>query len=227
MSDFDLLPFYLSFKLAAYTTIGLFFIGLPLAYWLVFRPKRYKVLLEALIGLPLVLPPTVLGFYLLSLWSPEAWLGGVLAEYFNIRLLFTFPGLVIASMLYSLPFMLQPLQAGFRAFPETLVEAAYALGKSPWTTFWRVILPNSLPALLSAGMLTFAHTIGEFGVILMVGGSIPGETKVVAISIYDEVEALNYAAANRYAFILLLFSFLVLLIVYSLNYRHQKFLRLL
>ncbi|RZS95678.1 molybdate ABC transporter permease subunit [Cecembia calidifontis] len=223
----DFSPFILSIKLAFVTTLVLFVVGVPLAYWLAFNPKRYKIFLEAVVALPLVLPPTVLGFYLLLALSPENLFGSWLEEHFDLRLVFTFEGLVVASVFYSLPFMIQPLQSGFRSVPFALVEAAYSLGKSRWTTLMKVILPNMSASLLSASILTFAHTIGEFGVVLMVGGNIPGVTKVISISIYDEVEAMNYGLANQYALILLVFSFLILSFVYFFNYQQRKNIRLL
>ena len=217
MLDFE--PFYLSLKLAITTTALLFLIGGPLAYWLAYYPGRGKVFVEALVGLPLVLPPTVLGFYLLIFFSPENWLGRFFEEYFDIRLVFSFPGLVIASVIYSLPFMVQPLQSGFRSVPKNLSEAAYLLGKSKFITLRKVILPNMKNSILTGCILTFAHTIGEFGVVLMIGGNIPQETRVISIAIYDQVEAMNYSGANMYSGILLIFSFLVLLGVYLLNNR--------
>jgi molybdate transport system permease protein len=220
-------PFILSLKLASVTTIVLFLIGIPLAYWLAFNPKKYKIFLEALVALPLVLPPTVLGFYLLLALSPENGFGSWLERYFDLRLVFTFEGLVVASVFYSLPFMIQPLQSGFRSVPFSLVEASYSLGKSRWITLRKVILPNMSAAILSACILTFAHTIGEFGVVLMVGGNIPGITQVVSISIYDEVEAMNYSLANHYSLILLVFSFLILSFVYFFNYQQRKNIRVL
>ncbi|WP_114748719.1 molybdate ABC transporter permease subunit [Pleomorphovibrio marinus] len=223
----DFTPFWISIKLAGITTLVLFLLGVPLAYWLAFNPRRYKVLLEAVVALPLVIPPTVLGFYLLVALSPENGLGALLDRYFDLRLVFTFEGLVFASVFYSLPFMVQPLQSGFRSVPETLVEAAYSLGKNTWTTLIHVILPNMTGSLLTAGILTFAHTIGEFGVVLMIGGNIPGVTQVISISIYDEVEAMNYGLANHYSLILLVFSFLILCLVYLFNYRQRKAISLL
>jgi len=172
--------------------------------------------------MPLVLPPTVLGFYMLLLLSPENGVGKWLDQYFNIRLVFSFAGLVIGSVIYSLPFMIHPLQSGFENIPKSYSEVSYTLGKSKWETLLKVLLPNMRPALLTGIVLTFAHTVGEFGVVLMLGGNIPGETKVASIAIYDEVEGLNYATANQYAFLLFIFSFLVLMIVYILNGRSIK-----
>ncbi|MFN3999859.1 molybdate ABC transporter permease subunit [Algoriphagus sp.] len=217
MLDFG--PFYLTFKLALITTMMLFLIGVPLAYWLAFSKIRAKILIEAVVGLPLVLPPSVLGFYLLIAFSPANAFGGFIEKYFDLRLVFSFPGLVIASMIYSLPFMIQPIQAGFRMLPRNLMDASYLLGKSKLTTLFKVLLPNIKTSLLTACILSFAHTIGEFGVVLMVGGNIPGETRVISVAIYDQVEAMNYGLANLYSGILLAFSFLVLATVYFLNHR--------
>jgi molybdate transport system permease protein len=197
----------LTFRLAAVTTALLFVLGLPLAYSLAHSRKMWKSLAEALISLPLVLPPTVIGFYLLLALGPEAWLGGWLLRNFDLQLLFSFGGLVLGSVFYSLPFMVQPLQAGFENLPPQLAEAAYTLGKSKWNTLWRVLLPNMRPAILSGLVLTFAHTVGEFGVVLMIGGNIPGVTRVASIAIYDEVESLHFEQAQQYALTLLLLSF--------------------
>jgi molybdate transport system permease protein len=220
MLDFE--PFYLTLELAITTTIVLFFIGVPVSYWLAFSASRVKVVLEAFVGLPLVLPPSVLGFYLLLAFSPENAFGKFLDTYFDIRLVFTFPGLVIASVIYSLPFMIQPIQSGFRMIPKNLMEASYTLGKSKITTLTKVLIPNIKNALLTGCILSFAHTIGEFGVVLMVGGNIPKETRVISVAIYDEVEAMNYHQANVYAAVLLIFSFLVLVSVYLVNHRMLK-----
>jgi len=217
MLDFE--PFYLTLKLALVTTLVLFIICTPVAYWLAFSRSRLKVLIEALVGLPLVLPPSVLGFYLLLAFSPQNSFGKFLETYFDIRLVFTFPGLVIASVIYSLPFMVQPIQSGFRMVPETWIETAYTLGKSKFTTLIKVLMPNMKSALLTGCILSFAHTVGEFGVVLMVGGNIPNETRTISVSIYDEVEAMNYHQANVYSLLLLAFSFLILVSVYLVNHR--------
>lgn len=211
-SDF-FLTLWLTLRLALVTTLVLLALGLPLAYALSEWRSRAKPLLEALVAMPLVLPPTVLGFYLLLAFSPQSWLGAALEQCCGWQLVFSFPGLVVGSVIYSLPFMVQPLQSGFEQLPRHLTEASYMLGKSRWTTFWRVQLPNTRGALLTAAVLTFAHTVGEFGVILMIGGNIPGETRVASIAIYDEVESLNYARANGYALVLVVFAFLILVLV--------------
>lgn len=210
-------PLILTFKLALVTTIILFFVALPVSYWLANTKSWIKPLAETLVSMPLVLPPTVIGFYLLLTFSPESAFGTWLENWFGIRLVFTFEGLVVASLVYSLPFMVQPIQAGLSALPKSYKEASYVLGKSRWTTFWKVLLPSIKRSVLSGIVLTFAHTIGEFGIVLMIGGNIPGKTKVASIAIYDEVETMNYAVANNYAFILLGVTFIILLLVYTIN----------
>jgi molybdate transport system permease protein len=215
--DLDWQPLLLTLKLAAVVTAILAVIGVPLAYLLAFGRFRGKSALEALVSMPLVLPPSVLGFYLLIAFSPQQAFGHWLETLFDIRLAFSFEGLVVASVIFSLPFMVHPVQSGFQSLPPSLTEAAYILGKSRLTTLLRVLLPNIRPALLAGGVISFAHTIGEFGVVLMIGGSLPGETKVASIAIYDEVEALNYPAAHFYAGVLFAFSFAVLLTVYAIN----------
>lgn len=222
----DLTPLWLTLRLALLTTLILLVVSVPLGYWLAYSRFRLKAVVESLVSLPLVLPPTVLGFYLLLAFSPEHGPGHFLNQHFNIRLAFTFPGLVIASLLYSLPFMVHPIRSGFRSLAPTLKEAAYTLGKSRWETLLRVLLPNIRPSLLTGVVLAFAHTLGEFGVVLMVGGSIPGETRVVSIAMYDEVQSLNYHNANVYAGILLAFSFIILLTVHLLRPNNDPLLRL-
>lgn len=214
----------LTFQLATITTGFLLLLGIPIAYALATAKFRLKPVLESLVSLPLVLPPTVLGFYLLFAFGPNSWLGSWLKDQFDIRLVFSFTGLVIGSIIYSLPFMVQPVQAGLEKLPTNLAEASYTLGKSKWETFFKVLLPNIKSSLLTGVVLAFAHTVGEFGVILMIGGNIPGETRVASIAIYDEVEGLNYATANSYAAILLVFSFIILLIVYTFNRRAKHLL---
>lgn len=220
MIDFE--PIYLTLKLAFTTTVILLIVGLPLAYWLAYSKMKSKTIIEAIVSLPLVLPPSVLGFYLLIAFSPENAFGKFLDNYFDIRLVFTFTGLVISSVLYSLPFMVQPVQSGFKSISKNLIDASYTLGKSKWQTVFQVLIPNMKTALLTGIVLSFAHTIGEFGVVLMVGGSIPNETKVVSIAVFDEVTAMNYHDANVYSAILLIFSFIVLLSIYSINHRFSK-----
>ena len=218
----DIEPLWLTLKLATVTTVVLFAIAVPFANWLSQNKSNFKTVIEAIVSMPLVLPPSVLGFYLLLAFSPSQWLGNFLEEHFDLRLVFSFPGLVIASVIYSLPFMMYPLQSGFTGLSPALREASYSLGKSKWQTLTRVVLPNIKPALLSGIVLTFAHTIGEFGVVLMIGGNIPGETKVASIAVYDEVESLNYKSANAYAAILFVTTFLILLTLYFINHRFDR-----
>ena len=217
----DWQPLWLTFRLASLTTILLLLIGIPLAYWIAHTRTRFKPLFETLVSMPLVLPPSVLGFYLLLAFSPQQAFGAWLQQWFQIQLVFSFPGLVLASILFSLPFMVQPLQAGFQHLPRSLIEASRTLGKSDPVTLFRVLLPNMKGALLSATVLSFAHTVGEFGVVLMIGGNIPGVTRVASIAIYDQVESLQYASAHVYAGVLLVLSFSVLLAVYCMNRRWQ------
>jgi molybdate transport system permease protein len=217
-------PFLLTFKLATVTTIILFIISIPLAYWLTFSRYKIKYVVEALVSLPLILPPSVLGFYLLLAFSPQNAFGQFLEKYFDLRLVFTFEGLIIASILYSLPFMVQPVHNGLKMLPSTLLEASYTLGKGRVITLLKVLLPNIRASLITGCVLSFAHTVGEFGVVLMVGGNIPRETRVVSIALYDEVEAMNYGLANMYAIVLLLFALFTLLVVYLVN-SHSRFKR--
>ena len=214
-------PFLLSFKLAGLTTLLLFFVALPLAWFLSQTKSRLKPFMEAFTALPIVLPPSVLGFYMLLLLSHNSPLGHFLEHYFDIKLAFSFTGLVIASCFYSFPFMVQPLQSGFESLNPHMIEASYLAGKSRAETLWRVALPNIKPSLLTALIVTFAHTVGEFGVVLMVGGNIPGETRVASVAIYDMVEVMDYERANLYAGVMLLFSFGVLLTVYGFNHRRK------
>ena len=218
----DWQPLILTFKLALITTLLLFFIAIPLAYWMAFTKSKLKPVIETLVSMPLVLPPTVLGFYLLIAFSPSNAFGNWLNEWLGLRLIFSFEGLLLASILYSLPFMVHPIQSGFSNLPKSLKEMSYILGKSRTSTIIKVLLPNIKPSLLTGIVLAFAHTIGEFGVVLMIGGNIPGKTKVASISIYDEVEALNYGAANTYSFILFALTFTILLIVYLFNNGYLK-----
>ncbi|WP_421830324.1 molybdate ABC transporter permease subunit [Larkinella sp.] len=219
MTDFDWQPLLLTFRLATTTTLLLLLVGIPLAGWLAFTRFRFKPVVEAVISLPLVLPPSVLGFYFLLAFSPTGFLGEKLLSWFDLRLLFTFEGLVVASIFYSLPFMVHPVQAGLENLPASLREASYTLGKSRRETFFRVLLPNIKPSLLTGLVLSFAHTIGEFGLVLMIGGNLPGQTRVASVAIYDEVELLHYGAANAYALLLLVISFGILLTVYAINKR--------
>lgn len=213
----DWQPIWLTLRLASVTTILLLLIGVPLASWLALSRFRLKPVVESLVSLPLVLPPSVVGFYLLLAFSPTSRLGAWLLQTFDIQLVFSFPGLVVASLLYSLPFMVHPIQAGLENLPASWREVAYTLGQSPVRTLWRVLLPNCKPALLTGVVLSFAHTIGEFGLVLMIGGNLPGQTRVASIAIYDEVELLHFDTAHAYAALLLGLSFAILLLVYSIN----------
>ncbi|WP_294345058.1 molybdate ABC transporter permease subunit [Prosthecochloris sp.] len=220
-SGFDIQPFLLSFRLAAITTVMLFIISVPLAWKLSQTRSRSKPFVEALVSMPIVLPPTVLGFYLLVFLSDRSPLGGFIKEVLGLDLVFTFEGVLVASCIYSFPFMLQPLQSGMEQVPVKLLEASYTLGKSKFNTLFHVILPNIKPSLLTGLIITFAHTVGEFGVVLMVGGSIQGETRVASIAIYELVELLDYRTAHIYSLILIAFSFIVLVSVYILNHRKR------
>ncbi len=219
--EIDWTPFFLTFKLAVITTLILVLIGIPFAYFLSFSNFRFKSSVEALVALPLVLPPTVLGFYLLIIFSKKGFLGSFWENLFGHQLAFTFEGLVLASIIFSFPFMVHPLISGFKTINKDLIEASYTLGKSKLETLFKVILPNMKPSLLTGITLSFAHTVGEFGVVLMVGGNIEGETKVVSIAIYDAVERLDYSSAHIYSAVLFGFSFFVLLVVYMLNKRFE------
>jgi molybdate transport system permease protein len=207
----------LTLRLASVTTALLLLLGLPLAWWLARTRSVFRPAVAAVVGMPLVLPPTVLGFYLLIAMGPQGAVGQF-TQALGLGLLpFTFAGLVVASMLYSLPFVVQPLQQAFEALGESALEAAATLRAGPWDRFVHVVLPQSRRGLLTAAVLGFAHTVGEFGVVLMIGGNIAGETRVVSVQIYDHVEALEYASAHGLSAAMLAFSFLVLLGLYALN----------
>jgi molybdate transport system permease protein len=215
----DLGPLWLTAQLAAVTTAILLLLGTPVAWWLAHTRSRAKPVVEAITALPLVLPPTVLGFYLLIMLSPKSAIGGFWLQITGTTLTFSFLGLVVASAFYSLPFTVQPLQAAFEAIGRTPLEAAAMLRAGPLDRFFSVAAPLAGRGFLTASVLTFAHTIGEFGVVLMVGGNIPGETKVISIAIYEHVETIRYADAHLLSAGLLAFSFLVLLLVYAVNRR--------
>lgn len=205
-------------KLASVTTLILLILGMPLAYWLTFSPRRrWKFLLETVFALPLVLPPTVLGYYILVATGPRSGLGQAYENLLGHSLPFTFEGLVIASVLYSFPFAVQPLTVAFRGIDTELIEASWTCGASPLATVLRITLPLSVEGIITAVVLSFAHTLGEFGVVLMVGGNIEGVTRTISIDIYDKVQALDYTGAGQTAFALVLFSFLVLSVVYGFN----------
>jgi molybdate transport system permease protein len=209
--------FVLTIELAVIVSAILFVLGLPLAYWIAFSRWRWKFLIEAIVALPIVLPPTVLGFYVLVALGSRSPLGRWWESMTGHTLAFTFSGLVIGSILYSLPFAVQPFVASFASVDRKLLAASATLGASPLRTFFRLLLPLSKPGLITGVVLSFAHTMGEFGVVLMVGGNIPGVTRTVSIDIYDQVQASNYAAANSLALLLLIFCFIVLALVYGLN----------
>ncbi|WP_442587112.1 molybdate ABC transporter permease subunit [Pedobacter sp. AW31-3R] len=210
-------PIVLSLKLAAITTVILLIIGVPLAYWLSKRSSIGKVIVEALLTMPLVLPPSVLGFYLLLSFSPESTVGSWLLRYFNISLVFSFEGLVVASVIYSLPFMVSPVKSALAHLPSSLAQASYTMGKSEWETFYRILLPNIRSSLYTAIVLTFAHTLGEFGVVLMIGGKLDGITKVASIAIYDAVDSNQFMEANQYSMILFAITFVIVILVFIFN----------
>ncbi len=208
-----------SVRLASWTTLILCLFGLPLAYWLARSRWRWKFLIEAVVALPLVLPPTVLGFYVLVALGPHSPIGRAYSALTGSSLPFTFTGLLLASVLYSLPFAVRPFAVAFAGVDRRLIEASWCLGVSRLGTFFRVVVPLAWTGILTGMILTFAHTIGEFGVVLMVGGNIPGVTRTVSVAVYDEVQALDYQAAGQTALVLLLFSFLALSITYALQKR--------
>lgn len=213
----DFSPFYLSFKLAFISTLILFIFCVPLAYFLSRVSFKGKSVIEAIISLPLVLPPSVLGFYILVFLSPYSAIGSFFEEHFGIRLVFNFTGLVIASCIYSLPFMFAPLLGAFNSLPKNIIEASYTLGKGRITTMLKIALPNIKPSLLNAIIISFAHTLGEFGVVLIIGGSLSRETKVASIAIYEATEMLDFTTAHIYSGIMLAISFFVLFCVYFLT----------
>ena len=218
----DFTPFYLSFKLAFISTVILLVFCVPLAYFLSRVSFKGKSVIEAIISLPLVLPPSVLGFYILVFLSPYSAIGSFFEEHFGIRLVFNFTGLVIASCIYSLPFMFAPLLGAFNSLPKNIIEASYTLGKGRITTMLKIALPNIKPSLLNAIIISFAHTLGEFGVVLIIGGSLSRETKVASIAIYEATEMLDFTTAHIYSGIMLAISFFVLFCVYFLTKKMKK-----
>jgi molybdate transport system permease protein len=222
MESSDLAAVWLTLKLATVVTLLLLVIGTPIAWWLARTRSRLKAVFGAVVALPLVLPPTVLGFYLLLAMGPHGPVGKLTESLGLGGLPFTFPGLVIASVFYSLPFMVQPLQNAFEAIGDRPLEVAATLRAGPWDTFWSVVVPLARPGFLSGIVLAFAHTVGEFGVVLMIGGNIPDKTRVVSVQIYDHVEAMEYAQGHWLAGSMLIFSFLVLLALYTLNPQKVK-----
>jgi molybdate transport system permease protein len=213
----DLNPIWLTLKLAGITTLLLLAVGLPIAWWLSKGRSVIKIILEAVITMPLVLPPSVLGFYLLLAFSPQHGVGKWLHEAFNIQFVFSFQGLVLASIIYSMPFMIGPIKSSLQQLPASLSQASYSIGKTKWQTFVHVLLPNIKPSLLTAMVLTFAHTLGEFGVVLMIGGNIPNVTRVASIAVYDSVEQMDYGAANAYSLILFSITFVLVISVFIFN----------
>ena len=221
LTETDLIALWTTLKLAGLTTLILLLLGTPLAWWLAHSRYRFKATIEALIALPLILPPTVLGFYLLIALGPNGPIGGLLENLGGHAIAFTFTGLVVGSVFYSLPFVVQPLQNAFANIGRRPLEVAATLRARPWDQFLSVVLPLARPGYLTAAVLGFAHTVGEFGVVLMIGGNIPGETQVLSIAIYDHVEALEYAQAHVLSGGLLLLSFVMLLGIYTLNRRNR------
>jgi molybdate transport system permease protein len=217
LSESDILALVVTLKLAGLTTLILLLLGTPLAWWLAHTRWRFKFMLEGIIALPLILPPTVLGFYLLILLGPNGPLGELMSWLGIKSLAFTFTGLVIGSVFYSMPFVVQPLQNAFTAIGHRPLEVAATLGSSPLDRFFTVVIPLARPGFITAAVLGFAHTVGEFGVVLMIGGNIPGETQVLSIAIYDHVESLEYTQAHWLSGGLLLLSFLMLMAVYAFN----------
>ena len=219
LTEQDMMALWITLQLAGITTVILLIIGTPLAWWLARSQFRLKVIVEAVVALPLVLPPTVLGFYLLISLGPHGPVGGLMQALGGQSLAFTFNGLVVGSVIYSLPFVVQPLQTAFSAIGRRPLEVAATLRASPLDRFLTIAIPLARPGYLTAAVLGFAHTVGEFGVVLMIGGNIPGETQVLSIAIYDHVEALEYGQAHWLAGGLLLLSFLMLVMVYTVNRR--------
>lgn len=216
----DYTPFLVTFKLAVFTTLILFIIAIPISYFLAFSKWRGKIVVESILMLPIILPPTVLGFYFLSYLGPESTVGAFFENTFGISFAFSFEGILLGSVIYCTPFMLSPMINGFRTIPRNIVESTYLLKKSRWNALWHVLLPNMKRSIWSAVLLTFAHTIGEFGLVLMIGGKMQ-ETNVASVAIYDEMNALNYDVANNYAIVLLCISF-VLIVTLNLITRNNR-----
>lgn len=218
----DFSPIWLTLRLAAITTLLLLIVGLPVAWWLSKGRSFFKTIIEAIITMPLVLPPSVLGFYLLLAFSPQHGLGKWLQHTFDVQFVFSFKGLVLASFIYSMPFMIGPIKSALQQLPVTLAQASYTLGKTHWQTFKSVLIPNIKPSLLTAIVLTFAHTLGEFGVVLMIGGNIPHVTRVASIAVYDSVERMDYNAANMYSLLLFCITFIMVISVFVFNKYQAK-----
>jgi molybdate transport system permease protein len=220
--SFDFVPLLLTFKLAVLSAFFLFFLSMPLVFWLHFTRLRLGYVVRALINMPLVLPPVVIGFYLLLAFSPNHAFGRFLYYLFHTNFVFTFEGLVVASVLFNVPFMVNPIVSGLEALPRNLTEASSVLGRGKVATFFKVLLPSIRPAMLTGVILTFAHTIGEFGMVLMIGGKIPGVTRVASVAVYDDVESLNFASAHIYSAVLFGASFVVLLVLLFVNKRFAR-----
>lgn len=214
-------PFYITFKLAILTTLILFVVALPIGYFLAFSRMKGKILLESLVMMPIILPPTVIGFYFLSFLGPDSSVGRFFQDTFGVSFAFSFEGILLGSVIYCLPFMVTPIANGFRNLPETLVESTFILKKSRLNALWHVYLPCIRGALWSGVLLTFAHTIGEFGMVLMIGGKMK-ETQVASIAIYDEMNNLNYEAANQYALVMLAFSFVTVVALTVLSRKNRS-----
>ncbi len=221
----NLEPIFLSIWLAIISTLCLVLIGVPSGYLLSRWKSPFKVVVESIISLPLILPPTVLGFYLLLAFSPNSLFGSFVNEHFGLSLAFSFEGLVVSSIIYSLPFMIYPIHTGFVGLPKSIEEASWVLGKSKFETFYQILLPNIRTSILTGVVLSFAHTMGEFGVVLMIGGNIPGETKVASIAIYDAVESLDYGLANAYSIMMIGISLIIMIMVFILNKRAFRLIK--
>ncbi len=218
----DPTPFILTIKLAAITVIALFLVGMPLVCWLFFSKSLSSLIVRASIHLPLVLPPVVIGFYLMVFFSPSFFVGAFLAKWFHLQINFTFTGLVIGSVVFNIPFMVNPVLGGLEGLSPSLYEASFLTGKGKTATFFKVLLPSVRPSVFTGCILTIAHTIGEFGMVLMIGGKIPGVTKVASIALYDEVESLNFSNAHFYSLILLGMSSFLILILFIVNKRFAR-----
>lgn len=219
----DWLPIITTLKLAAITTLLLLLVILPIIYWLQFKKGKITMIVEILISIPLILPPTVLGYYFLVAFNTNNGIGKWLSDTIGLEFIFSFEGLVMASMIYSLPFMVHPILSAIERLPKSWFEASYLIGKSKWRTMWSVILPAIRPSIFSGMVLTFAHTVGEFGIVLMIGGNIPGETRVASIAIFDAMESMDYDLANKYALTLILITASILLPFYLLkSFRNKR-----
>lgn len=217
----DYSPFFITFKLAILTTLLLLVVSIPISYFLAFSKWKGKIILESLLMMPMILPPTVLGFYYISFLGPESGIGSFFEKTFGISFAFSFEGILLGSVIYCMPFMINPIINGFRAIPKNIIESTYLLKKSRMNALWHVLLPNIKRSIWSAILLTFAHTIGEFGIVLMIGGKVKG-TNVASIAIYDQMNNLNYETANTYAIILLLISFVLILVLKLLTRKNQS-----